>query len=79
MFFPTLVQMYAELQVLSPLLQTREMYFLRFCKHVADKLWVVVDVSMDCLRDSPPPCLLQCRRRPSGCVIREMLNGHSQV
>lgn len=71
--------MYVELQALSPLLQTREIYFLRYCKRAADKLWVLVDVSMDCLRDNPPPCLLQCRRRPSGCIVQDMPNGHSQV
>lgn len=71
--------MYAELQVLSPLLQSRQMYFLRYCKKTAEKLWAVVDVSMDCLRDNPPSCLLQCRRRPSGCVIQDMPNGHAQV
>lgn len=71
--------MYAELQVLSPLLQSRQMYFLRYCKKTAEKLWVVVDVSMDCLRDNPPSCLLQCRRRPSGCIIQDMPNGHAQI
>ncbi|MCO5602290.1 hypothetical protein L7F22_056419 [Adiantum nelumboides] len=71
--------MYAELQVLSPLLQSRQMYFLRYCKQTADKQWAVVDVSMDCLRDNPPSCLLQCRRRPSGCIIQDMPNGLLQV
>lgn len=71
--------MYAEFQVLSPLVQTREMYFLRYCKQAADKVWAVIDVSIDCLRDNPPPCLLQCRRRPSGCIVQDMPNGYSQV
>lgn len=71
--------MYAELQVLSPLLQSRQMYFLRYCKQTAEKQWAVVDVSMDCLRDNPPSCLLQCRRRPSGCIIQDMPNGLLQV
>ncbi|KAH7439519.1 hypothetical protein KP509_04G065600 [Ceratopteris richardii] len=71
--------MYAELQVLSPLLQSRQMYFLRYCKRIAEKQWAIVDASMDCLRDNPPSCLLQCRRRPSGCIIQDMPNGLLQV
>ena len=73
------VQMYAELQVLSPLVQTREVYFVRYCKQAGDKVWAVVDVSVDSLRDNPPPSLLRCRRRPSGCLIQDMPNGYSQV
>lgn len=71
--------MYAELQVMSPLVQTREVYFVRYCKQAADKVWAVVDVSVDSLRDNPPPSLLRCRRRPSGCLIQDMPNGYSQV
>eukprot|EP00250_Pteridium_aquilinum_P014469 c22012_g1_i1 orf=96-2435(+) len=71
--------MYAELQVMSPLVQTREVYFVRYCKQAAEKVWAVVDVSVDSLRDNPPPSLLRCRRRPSGCLIQDMPNGYSQV
>ncbi|KAH7423727.1 hypothetical protein KP509_12G070600 [Ceratopteris richardii] len=71
--------MYAELQVLSPLVQTREVYFVRYCKQAVDKVWAVVDVSVDTLRDNPPPSLLRCRRRPSGCLVQDMPNGYSQV
>lgn len=73
------VQMYAEWQVLSPLVPTREMYFLRFCKQHAEGVWAVVDVSVDSLRDNPPPALMLCRRRPSGCLIQDMPNGYSKV
>ncbi|KAH6559434.1 hypothetical protein KP509_1Z008300 [Ceratopteris richardii] len=71
--------MYAEFQILSPLLRSRQMYFLRYCKQTAEKQWAVVDVSVDCLHDNPPNCLLQCRRLPSGCIIQDMHNGFSQV
>lgn len=70
--------MYAEFQLPSPLVPTRENYFLRYSKRV-DHLWVVVDVSIDSLRGNPPPSLLRCRRRPSGCVIEEMPSGYSKV
>ncbi|KAH6557661.1 hypothetical protein KP509_1Z101600 [Ceratopteris richardii] len=69
---------YAELQVPSPLVATREMYYLRYAKRV-DHLWVVVDVALDGLRGNPPPSLLRCRKRPSGCVIEETANGYSKV
>ncbi|KAL7250291.1 hypothetical protein ACSBR1_012319 [Camellia fascicularis] len=68
--------MTAEFQVLSPLVPTRETYFVRYCKHHVDGTWAVVDVSLDSLRPSP---LARCRRRPSGCLIQEMPNGYSKV
>lgn len=70
--------MYSEFQLPTPLVPTRENYFLRYSKRV-DHLWVVVDVSIDSLRGNPPPSLLRCRRRPSGCVIEEMPSGYSKV
>ncbi|KAG2568985.1 hypothetical protein PVAP13_7NG364900 [Panicum virgatum] len=60
----------------SPLVPTRESYFVRYCKQNADGTWAVVDVSLDSLR---PGSVLKCRRRPSGCLIQEMPNGYSKV
>ncbi|KAJ1404331.1 START-like domain superfamily [Sesbania bispinosa] len=68
--------MTAELQVPSPLVPTRESYFVRYCKQHVDGTWAVVDVSLDNLRPSPSS---RCRRRPSGCLIQEMPNGYSKV
>uniref|UniRef100_A0A2P2K237 Homeobox-leucine zipper protein HDG2 isoform X3 n=2 Tax=Rhizophora mucronata TaxID=61149 RepID=A0A2P2K237_RHIMU len=68
--------MTAEFQLPSPLVPTRECYFVRYCKQHADGTWAVVDVSLDCLRPSP---VARCRRRPSGCLIQEMPNGYSKV
>ncbi|XP_074272052.1 homeobox-leucine zipper protein PROTODERMAL FACTOR 2-like [Silene latifolia] len=68
--------MTAEFQVPSPLVPTRENYFVRYCKQHGDDTWVVVDVSLDVLRPSPVP---RCRRRPSGCLIQELANGYSKV
>ncbi|KOM43994.1 hypothetical protein LR48_Vigan05g159900 [Vigna angularis] len=67
--------MTAELQVPSPLVPTRESYFVRYCKQHGDGTWAVVDVSLDNLRPSPSA---RCRRRPSGCLIQEMPNGYSK-
>ncbi|CAM8996366.1 unnamed protein product [Rhodiola kirilowii] len=68
--------MTAEFQVPSPLVPTRENYFVRYCKQHPDGTWAVVDVSLDSLRPSP---ITRSRRRPSGCLIQEMPNGYSKV
>ena len=70
------LQMSMEFQVPSPLVPTRESYFVRYCKNNPDGTWAVVDVSLDSLRPSP---VMKCRRRPSGCLIQEMPNGYSKV
>lgn len=68
--------MTAEFQVPSPLVPTRESYYVRYCKQHGDGTWAVVDASLDNLRPSPA---VRCRRRPSGCLIQEMPNGYSKV
>ena len=68
--------MTAEFQVLSPLVPTRESYYVRYCKQHAEGTWAVVDVSLDNIRPSPT---VRCRIRPSGCLIQEMPNGYSKV
>lgn len=68
--------MLAEFQVPSPLVPTRENYFVRYCKQHVDGTWAVVDVSLDNLRQGGVP---RCRRRPSGCLIQELQNGYSKV
>ncbi|KAF9663658.1 hypothetical protein SADUNF_Sadunf17G0074300 [Salix dunnii] len=66
----------AEFQLSTPLVPTRESYYVRYYKQHADGTWVVVDVSLDNIRPSPTP---RCRRRPSECLIQEMPNGYSKV
>ncbi|KAK9008499.1 hypothetical protein V6N11_075390 [Hibiscus sabdariffa] len=68
--------MTAEFQVPSPLVPSRECYYVRYCKQHAEGTWAVVDVSLDNIRPSPT---VRCRRRPSGCLIQEMPNGYSKV
>ncbi|XP_010510870.1 PREDICTED: homeobox-leucine zipper protein HDG3-like isoform X2 [Camelina sativa] len=67
--------MSAEYQDLSPLVPTRESYFVRYCKQ-RDNLWAVVDVSIDHFVTN---IHTKCRRRPSGCLIQEIPNGYSKV
>lgn len=68
--------MTAEYQVLSPVVSTRECYFVRHCKQQGDGIWAVVDVSIDHLF---PNLELKCRRRPSGCLIQQIENGFCKV
>ncbi|KAK4481929.1 hypothetical protein RD792_012842 [Penstemon davidsonii] len=70
-----LQMMNVEFQVPSPLVQTRESYFLRYCKEHMDGMWVVVDVSLE---PTHTP-MVRCRKRPSGCVIQKMQNGYLKV
>ncbi|KAG9153315.1 hypothetical protein Leryth_018032 [Lithospermum erythrorhizon] len=69
--------MIAEFQLPSPIVPTREVYFVRYCKQHTDGTWAVVDVSLDNLHPNSMPS--RCRRRPSGCVIHELPNGYSKV
>lgn len=68
--------------MLSPLVSTREIYFIRFCQHHGEGLWAVVDVSVDNLKEmnlNHQTSMQRCRRHPSGCIIQDMPNGYSKV
>ncbi|KAJ7943866.1 Homeobox-leucine zipper protein [Quillaja saponaria] len=72
--------MYAELQVLTPLVPTRETHFLRYCQqNVEEGIWAIVDYPIDTFQDNFHPSYPSYRRRPSGCVIEDMPNGYSRV
>ncbi|KAK5847354.1 homeobox-leucine zipper protein HDG5-like isoform X2 [Gossypium arboreum] len=74
--------MYAELHVLSPLVPTREAYFLRYCQqqNVEDETyWAIVDFPLDGFHNSLQTSFPLYKRRPSGCLIQDMPNGYSRV
>ncbi|KAJ4878086.1 Homeobox-leucine zipper protein HDG5 [Raphanus sativus] len=74
----SLLLMYAELQVLSPLVPTREAYFLRYVEQNAENgNWAIVDFPIDSFHDQNIPH--EYKRTPSGCIIQDMPNGYSQV
>ncbi|KAH0688110.1 hypothetical protein KY284_018663 [Solanum tuberosum] len=76
----TLQLMYEELQVLSPLVPTRQLCFLRFCQRIEQGSWAIVDVSYDITQEnqfSSTSC--KVHRLPSGCLIQDMPNGYSKV
>ncbi|CAJ1962992.1 unnamed protein product [Sphenostylis stenocarpa] len=67
-----LLLMSEEMHVLSPLVPSRELCFLRYCQQVEAHSWVIVDVSVDCTRgDNNDP---KYWRFPSGCMIHEVSN-----
>ncbi|XP_022717453.1 homeobox-leucine zipper protein HDG5-like isoform X2 [Durio zibethinus] len=74
--------MYAELQVLSPLVPTREAYFLRYCQqqNLKDETyWAIVDFPLDGFHNNLQSSFPLYRRRASGCLIQDMPNGYSRV
>ncbi|KAK4486537.1 hypothetical protein RD792_009221 [Penstemon davidsonii] len=77
--------MYAELQVLSPLVPTREAQFLRYCQHNAEEgTWGIVDFPLDGFQNNNNYQITSCfpayyKRKPSGCIIEDMPNGYSRV
>ncbi|XP_023736253.1 homeobox-leucine zipper protein HDG5 isoform X2 [Lactuca sativa] len=72
--------MYAELQMLSPLVPTREIHFLRYCAQNSDDgSWAIVDFPLDSFHETYQASLTRYKRRPSGCIIQDMPNGYSSV
>ncbi|KAI3455444.1 hypothetical protein Pfo_012107 [Paulownia fortunei] len=71
--------MFAEIQMLTPMVATREVYFVRYCKQLSANQWAIVDVSVDKVEDNIDASLQKCRKRPSGCIIEDKSNGHCKV
>ncbi|GMI78022.1 GLABRA 2 [Hibiscus trionum] len=71
--------MFAELQMPTPLVPTREVYFVRHCKRLNAEQWAIVDVSIDKVEENIDASLVKCRKRPSGCIIQDSSNGHCKV
>ncbi|XP_042445806.1 homeobox-leucine zipper protein ROC8-like isoform X1 [Zingiber officinale] len=75
----SLALIYEELQVLSPVVPTREFFFLRCCQQIQRGVWVIADVSVDYPRANELTPFSQSKRLPSGCLIEEMADGYSKV
>ncbi|CAI9767185.1 unnamed protein product [Fraxinus pennsylvanica] len=71
--------MFAELQMLTPVVATREVYFVRCCKQLSADQWAIIDVSIDKIEDNIDASLAKCRKHPSGCIIQDTSNGHCKV
>ncbi|ESQ27851.1 hypothetical protein EUTSA_v10018189mg [Eutrema salsugineum] len=68
--------LYEEMEVLSPLVATREFCELRYCQQIEQGSWIVVNVSYDLPQSVSHS---QSYRFPSGCLIQDMPNGYSKV
>ncbi|KAJ1258517.1 hypothetical protein BS78_10G081400 [Paspalum vaginatum] len=75
----SLIMMYEELHIMTPVVPTRELSFLRYCKKIEQGLWAVADVSQEGQRDAHYGVPSRTRRMPSGCLIADMSNGYSKV
>ncbi|XP_042500960.1 homeobox-leucine zipper protein ROC8-like [Macadamia integrifolia] len=71
--------MYAEMQVLSPLVPTRESYLLRYCQPIEPGLWAIADISFDLSREIQFGSPSRARKLPSGCLIQDLPSGCSKV
>lgn len=71
------MQMSAEFKILSPADSARDCIFARYCKQISEGIWAVVDVSVDAVLPRAP--IAKCHKRPSGCIIRALPNGCSEV
>ncbi|KAI4340868.1 hypothetical protein MLD38_025666 [Melastoma candidum] len=69
--------MKAEFQVLSPLVSTCQVRFIRFCKQQREGFWAIVDVSVENNADSR--AVTYCRRLPSGCILQDLPNNCTKV
>lgn len=71
--------MFAEIQMLTPLVATREVYFVRHIKQISANQWAIVDVSVERVEDNIDASMQKCRKRPSGCIIEDKSNGQCKV
>ena len=68
--------MFAELQMLTPLVPTRELYFVRYSKQLNANKWAIVDISIDNVEKNIDVSLARCRKRPSGCILEKTSTAH---
>ncbi|KAK9905389.1 hypothetical protein M0R45_000228 [Rubus argutus] len=72
--------MSAEFVLPTPKVPAREAQFVRYSHQQLDGSWIVVDVSVDEWRQFQRPSTRSiCRKKPSGCLIRDLQNGSSFV
>ncbi|KAK9951433.1 hypothetical protein M0R45_006875 [Rubus argutus] len=72
--------MSAEFVLPTPKVPAREAQFVRYSHQQLDGSWIIVDVSVDEWRQFQRPSTRSiCRKRPSGCLIRDLQNGSSFI
>ncbi|VYS56146.1 unnamed protein product [Arabidopsis thaliana] len=68
--------MWEQLHILSPLVPAREFMVVRCCQEIEKGIWIIADVSHRANFDFGNAA---CYKRPSGCLIQALPDGHSKV
>ncbi|XP_074311375.1 homeobox-leucine zipper protein HDG11-like isoform X2 [Silene latifolia] len=68
-----------QVHMLSPAMQQRDFYLLRYCRQIETGVWVIADVSYNYFRGASHVSQTFYWKHPSGCMIEEMPNGLSRV
>ncbi|KAH9624657.1 hypothetical protein KSS87_018630 [Heliosperma pusillum] len=71
--------LYEQAHMLTPALQQRDFYLLRYCRQIETGVWVIGDVSYNCFGSVSHDSQTFYWKHPSGCMIEEMPNGLSRV
>ncbi|XP_073292759.1 homeobox-leucine zipper protein ROC8-like isoform X2 [Primulina huaijiensis] len=71
--------MYGKIHVLSPLVAPREFNFIRYCRQLNSRTWILVDVSYDFIKQFEDAAPTNPRKFPSGCMIEDISNGKSNI
>ncbi|XP_047331528.1 homeobox-leucine zipper protein HDG12-like [Impatiens glandulifera] len=71
---------FEQMHLLTPFVTPRDYCFVRFCEKVTEGMWLIVEVSHD-FKDSSLQLNSPSRawRLPSGCLIKDVSHGVSQV
>ncbi|KAK6774935.1 hypothetical protein RDI58_025936 [Solanum bulbocastanum] len=67
--------MYEKLHILSPLVEARDFFFIRYCRQIDPTTWIMVDVSYDLFNEIQSGVPSYSWKFPSGCAIQDMGNG----
>ncbi|MCD7453702.1 hypothetical protein HAX54_021893 [Datura stramonium] len=71
--------MYEKIHVLSPLVGSRDFFFIRYCRQIDPTIWMMVDVSYDFFKEFQSGVPSHSWKFPSGCLIQDMGDGQSLV
>ncbi|XP_047333565.1 homeobox-leucine zipper protein HDG11-like [Impatiens glandulifera] len=69
---------YEQMHLLTPFVIPRDYCFVRFCEKIIEGVWIIVEVSHD-FKDSSLNSPSGAWRLPSGCLIKDVSHGVSQV
>ncbi|KAH0751768.1 hypothetical protein KY285_004916 [Solanum tuberosum] len=71
--------MYEKLYILSPLVESRDFFFIRCCKQLNHTTWIMMDASYDLFKEIQTCAPSYAWKFPSGCLIQDMGDRKSLV